>query len=53
MLKGFKDHSLKGEWAGSRASRLSQQWRVIYVVQKKQLNILVLEVNPHDYRKKG
>jgi addiction module RelE/StbE family toxin len=53
LLAGFKDHALKGEWDGARASRLNRQWRVIYTLEKDQLNVLVLEVNPHDYRKKG
>lgn len=53
LLPGFKDHELKGEWAGARSSRLNLQWRVIYVVEEKILRILVIEVNAHDYRKKG
>lgn len=53
LLSGFKDHELKGEWSGARSSRLNLQWRVIYVVEKKVLRILVIEVNAHDYRKKG
>ena len=52
-LSGFKDHALKGEWKGARASSLSKQWRVIYAVRGKELTVLVLEVNPHDYRKKA
>ncbi len=48
-FSGFKDHSLKGEWRGARASRLSKQWRVIYISKKETLEILVLEVNPHEY----
>lgn len=52
-IAGFKDHALKGEWQGARSSYLSKQWRVIYVSKEKELQILVLEVNPHDYRKKG
>ena len=51
-LSGFKDHALKGEWQGSRASALSRQWRVIYAVRGDELSVCVLEVNPHDYRKK-
>ena len=53
LISGFKDHALRGEWSGARASRLNKQWRVIYALEKKQLNVLVLEVNPHDYRKKS
>lgn len=52
-IKGFRDHSLKGEWAGARSSYLNDQWRVIYVVIAKEIKIIVMEVTPHDYRKKG
>jgi addiction module RelE/StbE family toxin len=52
-IKGFRDHTLKGEWQGARASRLNDQWRVIYCVVANKINILVMEVTPHDYRKKG
>jgi addiction module RelE/StbE family toxin len=52
-IKGFRDHFLKGEWQGARASRLNNQWRVIYYVIANEVKILVMEVTPHDYRKKG
>ncbi len=52
-IKGFRDHLLKGEWQGARASRLNDQWRVIYCVIANEVKILVMEVTPHDYRKKG
>jgi proteic killer suppression protein len=52
-IKGFRDHALKGEWQGARASRLNEQWRVIYYVIANKVKILVMEVTPHDYRKKG
>jgi len=52
-IKGFRDHALKGEWQGARASRLNDQWRVIYYVVANEVKILVMEVTPHDYRKKG
>jgi len=51
-LPGFRDHALKGEWMGARSSALSRQWRVIYAVRGDELTVFVLEVNPHDYRKK-
>lgn len=53
IVKGFRDHALKGEWQGARASRLNEQWRVIYDVVASEIKILVMEVTPHDYRKKG
>jgi addiction module RelE/StbE family toxin len=52
-MPGFKDHTLKGDWKGTRSSYLNKQWRVIYCVHADILKILVLEVNPHDYRKKS
>lgn len=52
-IRGFRDHGLQGEWKGARASRLNEQWRVIYVVRAREVEILVLEVTPHDYRKKS
>lgn len=52
-ISGFRDHALKGQWAGARSSYLNIQWRVIYFVEDRQVQIKVLEVTPHDYRKKG
>lgn len=48
-MPGYKDHALKGEWDGARSSYLNKQWRVIYFVQKKEVQVFVLEVNAHDY----
>ncbi len=50
-VNGYWDHALKGEWEGARASSLNQQWRVIYVIQAKEIKVLVLRVSPHDYRR--
>lgn len=52
-IAGFRDHALRGEWQGARASRLNDQWRVIYLVRAKEIEVVILEVTPHDYRKKG
>jgi addiction module RelE/StbE family toxin len=49
LIKGFRDESLKGEWAGFRSSRLNLQWRVIYKVEKEVLEIYVIEITPHKY----
>ena len=49
---GFKDHALKGQWMGARSSYLNIKWRVIYTLAESRLEVLVLEVNAHDYRKK-
>jgi len=52
-IAGFKDHALKGEWIGARSSYLNIQWRVVYVIENQAVQIKVLEVTPHDYRKKS
>lgn len=52
-IPGFKDHALKGEWIGARSSYLNIQWRVVYVIENQAVQIKVLEVTPHDYRKKS
>ena len=51
-IKGFHDESLKGKWQGARSSRLSLQYRLIYKIVKNQLYVQVMDINPHDYRKK-
>ena len=52
-ISGYRDHALKGEWAGARSSCLNIKWRVIYVVIQNLVQVRVLEVTPHDHRKKG
>ncbi|MDA1076935.1 MAG: type II toxin-antitoxin system mRNA interferase toxin, RelE/StbE family [Proteobacteria bacterium] len=52
LIRGFRDEALRGDWKGHRSSRLNQQYRVIYRVVGDQLLIEVIEVNPHDYRRK-
>ncbi|MEX2316283.1 MAG: hypothetical protein WD669_03965 [Pirellulales bacterium] len=46
---GFRDEKLKGGRAGQRASRLNQQYRVIYTVDRNKVTVYVLEVTPHKY----
>lgn len=50
-IKGFHDEALSGDWKGHRSSRLGIQWRVIYRVVAKVLQIQVVEVTAHDYRR--
>lgn len=52
-MPGFRDRALKGQWSGARSSYLNIQWRVIYLVEERLIQIKILEVTPHDYRKKG
>lgn len=49
VIKGFNDEALKGEWKGFRSSRLTLKWRVIYRIEKEELSVYVVEVNPHEY----
>ena len=51
-IKGLRDEPLRGEWKCHRSSRLNQQYRVIYVVNKDKILIQVVNVSPHDYRRK-
>ena len=43
---------LSGTWSGYRSSRLNVQYRVIYRVVSAQQLFQVIEVTPHDYRKR-
>jgi addiction module RelE/StbE family toxin len=51
-IRGFNDESLKGQWKGFRSSRLGQQYRVIYKVEAENILVRVVDLTPHDYRKK-
>ncbi|WP_062060864.1 type II toxin-antitoxin system mRNA interferase toxin, RelE/StbE family [Cellvibrio sp. OA-2007] len=52
-ITGFKDERLQGEWKGFRSSRLNIQYRVIYQINGKELYVNVVEVTPHDYKRKS
>ena len=52
QVKGFRDESLRGECKGHRSSRLNIQYRVIYKIQKDLVLVQVVNVTPHDYRRK-
>lgn len=52
MIRGFNDEALKGEWIGFRSSRLGQQFRVLYKVEASEILVKVIDLTPHDYRKK-
>ena len=51
LIKGFHDESLSGQWSGHRSSRLGLQWRVIYQVEAAKIQVLVVVVTAHDYRR--
>jgi proteic killer suppression protein len=52
LIKGFHDEALEGEWRGYRSSRLGLQYRVIYKIERKVLYVKVIDITPHDYRRK-
>ncbi|MFO7892043.1 MAG: type II toxin-antitoxin system mRNA interferase toxin, RelE/StbE family [bacterium] len=52
VIKGFHDKSLKGKWEGFRSSRLSHKYRLIYKIENKKFYVKVLNISPHDYRRK-
>ena len=51
MIKGFHDEALHGEWQGSRSSRLSLKYRVIYRSIPPQTLFQVVQITAHDYRR--
>ena len=51
LIKGFHDERLQGEWKGHRASRLNAQHRVIYTVKEQHIQVMVIDVTAHDYRR--
>ena len=52
VIRGFKDEALRGQLKGFRSSRLGQQFRVIYKVEASKILVKVIDLTPHDYRKK-
>lgn len=55
-LKLYRDHILKGQWAGKRVACLGRDYRIIYEVFKDDetgfIQIEVEKITKHDYRKK-
>lgn len=52
VIRGFNDEPLRGQWKGFRSSRLGQKYRVIYKVEAESILVKVIDLSPHDYRKK-
>ena len=52
IITGFHDEALRGEWKGHRSSRLGVKHRIIYKIVKKEIFIQVVNITPHDYRRK-
>jgi addiction module RelE/StbE family toxin len=51
-IRGFRDEALSGKWNGYHSSRLNLQYRIVYRVVASQLLFQVVEVTPHDYRRR-
>lgn len=51
-IRGFRNEALSGQWHGYRSSRLNLKYRVIYRVLASQQLFQVVEVTPHDYRRR-
>ncbi len=47
--KGFHDEPLKGQRIGQRSVRLSKAYRAIYIEDKQNIKIIIIEVNKHAY----
>jgi len=47
--KGFHDEPLKGNRKGQRSVRLNRSYRLIYLARNNFLEIILIEVNNHDY----
>jgi toxin HigB-1 len=52
LIKGLHDEALQGEWRSHRSSRLGLKYRVIYKVEAAEVKVFVVELTPHDYRRK-
>ena len=52
QIRGFNDEALRGEWKGHRSSRLNQQYRVLYRIERREVQVTVVSVNAHDYRRR-
>ena len=49
-VRGWHDHTLKGDRAGQRAIYLNKRWRAVYVIEGAEAKIVkVIEVHPHEY----
>ena len=49
-MRGWHDHTLKGDRAGQRAIYLNKRWRAVYVIEGDKVKIVkVIEVHPHEY----
>ena len=52
VIRGFNDEALSGQWKGHRSSRLGKKYRLIYTIEAAEVLVKVIDLTPHDYRKK-
>ena len=52
QIRGFTDEALREEWRGHRSSRLNQQYRVIYRIERERVLVEVVAVTTHDSRRR-
>lgn len=49
LLSGrYKDHALKGEWAGYRELHISGDWLLIYRIDGNMLQLVLTRTGSHD-----
>lgn len=44
----YKDHALKGEWAGYREIHIAGDWLLIYKINKDELELVLTRTGSHD-----
>jgi mRNA-degrading endonuclease RelE of RelBE toxin-antitoxin system len=49
QLRGLRDEALHGNLNGYRSSRLNLLRRVVYLVQKVEVTVVVVQISPHEY----
>ncbi len=47
---GFRDEQLKGNLKMYRSSRLSHKYRILYMEDEQQKEIVVLKITTHEYK---
>ncbi len=48
LIRGFHDEALRGQWENHRSSRLGLQYRVIYRIEERRVQVLVVDITAHD-----
>lgn len=49
LLRGrYRDHALKGEWAGYRELHISGDWLLVYRINEGRLQLVLTRTGSHD-----